>query len=111
MSANSDLDIFMDMMSDQESPYVEVVEQGKDNSYYQGLGIHILKQLDNKEHYFHFVSSILQNYHILDKEKREELNQKLGVIPEIIIKEKIVFKVEKTKQIKPKLNMNTTDDY
>ena len=39
------MDIFMDMMEDQETPFVEVVEPDKDNSYYQGLGIHILKQL------------------------------------------------------------------
>ena len=51
----SDMDIFMDMMSDIDTPFCETVEQGQNNSYYQGLGIHILKQLQNKDHYFHFL--------------------------------------------------------
>ena len=32
---NNDLEIFMDMMDDIETPFVEVVETGKNNSYYE----------------------------------------------------------------------------
>jgi hypothetical protein len=106
MSATSDLDIFMDMMSDQESPFIEEVEQGKDPSYYKGLGLHILKQLDNKEHYFHFLTSILTNFDSLTKNQKELLKDQLCIVPETIIKEKIVFKekiVYKEKNKKPKI--------
>ena len=61
------MDIFMDMMSDQDTPFSEVVENGKPNSYYQGLGIHILKQIDTNEHYFHFLQSILSNFENLEE--------------------------------------------
>ena len=68
------MDIFMDMMSDQDTPFCEIVEQGKDNSYYQGLGIHILKQLNDKDHYFHFLQSILSDYQKLTKDQQLEIS-------------------------------------
>jgi len=40
---NSDLDIFMDMIPDDNIIFNEIVEQEKPNSYYQGKGIHLLK--------------------------------------------------------------------
>ena len=43
---STDMDIFMDMMHGQDTPFCETVENGKPNSYYQGLGIHLLKQFD-----------------------------------------------------------------
>lgn len=107
---SSDMDIFMDMMSDQDTPFVEVVEQAKPNSYYQGLGIHILKQLSDEEHYFHFLKSILTNYPVLNKERQKVIRETMGIIPETIIKEKIVSQKSQTNtQKKPKLN--NYDDY
>jgi len=103
------MDIFMDMMSDQETPFVEVVEQAKPNSYYQGLGIHILKQLEEKDHYFHFLQSILKDFHTLDKDQQNILKQVMNIQPQIITKEKIIYKEKKVQQKKPKLNV--TDDY
>jgi len=106
---STDMDIFMDMMSDQETPFVEVVEQAKPNSYYQGLGIHILKQLEEKDHYFHFLQSILKDFHTLDKDQQNILKQVMNIHPQIITKEKIIYKEKKVQQKKPKLNV--TDDY
>ena len=63
---STDMDIFMDMMHGQDTPFCETVENGKPNSYYQGLGIHLLKQFDTNEHYFHFLPlSIFIDIHIL----------------------------------------------
>jgi hypothetical protein len=108
---SSDLEIFMDMMDDLEggSRFVEVVEPGKDNSYYQGLGIHILKQFENNDHYFHFLKSILKNYNELEQNQKDEIYELLNIQPKIIIKEKIVYKGGKKKNTKPKLN--NFDDY
>jgi len=105
------MNIFMDMMDDIENPFVEVVEPGKNNSYYEGLGIHILKQFKNNDHYFHFLKSILQNYHELSKDQKVKLQELMNITPEVIIKEKIVVKKEtkSKKNEKPKLNMK--DDY
>ena len=106
---SSDMDIFMDMMSDQETPFVEVVEKAKPNSYYQGLGIHILKQFEENDHYFHFLQSILTNFNDLDEEQKDILKRTMNIQPKIITKEKIIYKDKKVKQKKPKLNV--TDDY
>ena len=50
----TDMDIFMDMMSDQDTPFCETVESGKPNSYYQGLGIlqgqYQLAKASNNDH-------------------------------------------------------------
>ena len=107
---STDMDIFMDMMSDQDTPFCEIVETGKDNSYYQGFGIHILKQLNDKDHYFHFLQSILGKYHTLDLDQKKIIEESLNIQPKVIVKEKIIVKRESVKrQKKPKLNQ--TDDY
>ena len=105
---STDMDIFMDMMEDQETPFVEVVEPGKDNSYYQGLGIHILKQLKETDHYFHFLQSILGDYDKLSQDQKRTIEESLNIQPKIIVKEKIIVKKQKQKKLKPRLN---TDDY
>ena len=102
------MDIFMDMMEDQESPFCEVVEQGKDNSYYQGLGIHILKGLKDTDHYFHFLQSILSDYQKLSQDQKQSIEESLNIKPQVIVKEKVIVKQKKVKQPKPKLNL---DDY
>ncbi len=108
---STDMDIFMDMMSDIDTPFCETVEQGQNNSYYQGLGIHILKQLQNKDHYFHFLQSILSDYHKLSKDQQIIIQESMNIQTKTIVKEKIIIKQPKKKQkkqLKPKLN---TDDY
>ena len=107
---STDMDIFMDMMDDQETPFVEVVEQGKDNSYYQGLGIHILKQFNDKDHYFHFLQSILSDYQKLTKDQQQKIEESLNIQPKVVIKEKVIVKQQKKKQQKQKPKLNT-DDY
>ena len=106
------MDIFMDMMSDQETPFVEIIESGQPNSYYQGLGIHLLKQMDTNEHYFHFLQSILSNFNQLEEGQKKILQEKMGFKPEVIIKEKIVHKEKKNKKNENKKPvLNTIDDY
>ena len=108
---STDMDIFMDMMSDQDTPICETVESGKPNSYYQGLGIHILKQLDDNEHYFHFLQSILSNYDKLDESQMKKIRETMCIQPEIITKEKIVYKEKKGQKQKQKPKLNLADDY
>ena len=94
MSTHADL-VFMDMMGDDvEKPYDIIIEQNKENHYYTGLGINILKQLDNSEHYYHFISSILKNFHKLD-EIHKKIKDQMGIVPEIVVKEKVVYKEKK----------------
>ena len=111
---STDMDIFMDMMSDQESRFAEIVEDKKDESYYQGLGIHIREQFTNNENYFHFLKSILTDFRKLTSEQQDILKEIMHIQPETIIQEKIIIQKEKvkkmgTKEKKPKLN--TYDDY
>jgi len=106
---SSDLDIFMDMMPANNIIFDDDIEQEKPNSYYQGKGIHLLKQLKEKDHYFHFLQSIVVDFKKLDEDQQKCIKEIMGIRPEIIIKEKIVFKEKKVKQTKPK--MNTYDDY
>ena len=107
---STDMDIFMDMMHDQDTPFCETVENGKPNSYYQGLGIHLLKQFDTNEHYFHFLQSVITDFQKLDKGQQKIIQDRMGIQKETIIKEKIIYKEKKVnKGNKPKLN--TYDDY
>ena len=104
----------MDMMSDQETPFIDVVEQGKDDSYYQGLGIHILKQFDTTEHYYHFLCSVLTKYDELNEMQQTNIKEKICIytdpkIKETIISDKKIIKAKKVKKVKPKIN--TYDDY
>jgi hypothetical protein len=119
MSTHADMEVFMDMMGDDvETPYGIVVEQNQENHYYTGLGINLLKQLDNNEHYYHFLSSIIKNFHKLDDTHKKKIKDQMGIVPETIFKEKIVYKEKKvSKSQKPKINMgysanrHHTDDY
>jgi hypothetical protein len=106
---NSDLDIFMDMIPDDNIIFNEIVEQEKPNSYYQGKGIHLLKQFKEKDHYFYFLQSVVADFKKLDEDQQKCIKEIMGIRPEIVIKEKIVTKEKKVKQMKPK--MNTYDDY
>ena len=102
------MDLLLDMMPDENIAY-ENVEPGQTNEYYQGHAEHILKQLDSVDHYFHFVNTILKNYHTLSDEQQTIIQDRLGIKPKIVekvvIKEKIVYKKEK------KAKVNAYDDY
>jgi hypothetical protein len=105
---DSDMDLLLDMMPDENIAY-ENVEPGQTNEYYQGHAEHILKQLDSVDHYFHFVNTILKNYHTLSEEQQTIIQDRLGIKPKIVekvvIKEKVVYKKEK------KARVNAYDDY
>jgi Mg2+ and Co2+ transporter CorA len=105
---DSDMDLLLDMMPDENIAY-ENVEPGQTNEYYQGHAEHILKQLDSVDHYFHFVNTILKNYHTLSDEQQTIIQGRLGIKPiivdKVVIKEKIVYKKEK------KAQLNSYDDY
>ena len=107
-SINSDMGLILDMMPD-DSIIHEEIESGKPNEYYQGQAEQILQTIDTKEHYFHFVITILKNYHTLNNEQKRKIVELLDIKPKIIekkiIKEKIVYKQSK----KPQLN--NYDDY
>lgn len=102
------MDLLLDMMPDENIAY-ENVEPGQTNEYYQGHAEHILKQLDSVDHYFHFVNTILKNYHTLSDEQQTIIQGRLGIKPiivdKVVIKEKIVYKKEK------KAQLNSYDDY
>ena len=105
----SDMDIFMDMMDGQETPFAEEVEKAQGNDYYQGLGIHILKQFEETDHYFHFLKSITTKFNELSETQKKEIKTIMNIQPEVIVKEKVIVKNTNKKNTKPKLNR--TDDY
>ena len=105
---DSDMNLILDMMPD-ENVIFENVESDKSNEYYQGHAEHILRNIDTPEHYFHFVYTILKNYHTLTSEQQIKIRDRIGFEPEIIekvvFKEKIVYKQDK------KAKLNQWDDY
>jgi hypothetical protein len=103
------MDLIIDLMPEENLAFDVVYERGKTNEYYQGMAEHTLKQLDTTEHYFHFVKTILKNYHTLPKEQKQSIVTMLDVKPVVktVIKEKIVYKEKKVK----KAQLNTYDDY
>ena len=106
--AHTDMDLLIDMMPDESIVY-NVIEPGKSNEYYQGHAEYILKNIDTTDHYFHFVNTILKNYHTLTKEQKDMIQDKLGIKP--IIKEKIVYKEKIIYKQPKKTKLNTYDDY
>ena len=105
---DSDMGLILDMMPD-DNVVFETIESGKNNEYYQAHAEHILKNIDNVDHYFHFVYTILKNYHTLSDEQRTKIRDRMGLRPElverVVIKEKVVYKNEK------KAKLNQWDDY
>ena len=103
------MDLIIDLMPEENLAFDVVYERGKTNEYYQGMAEHTLKQLDTTEHYFHFVKTILKNYHTLTNEQKQSIITMLDVKPVVktVIKEKIVYKEKKVK----KAQLNTYDDY
>tara|TARA_B100000212_G_C27051603_1_gene395892 strand:- start:16 stop:342 length:327 start_codon:yes stop_codon:yes gene_type:complete len=108
MAMHSDMDILMDMMPDEAIVY-DTIEVNKNNEYYQGQAEHILKSIDSTEHYFHFVNTILKDYHKLTNQQKDIIQNSLGIQPKVVekvvVKEKVVYKQAK------KVKLNTYDDY
>jgi hypothetical protein len=105
----SNMDLLIDMMPEENLVFDIVFERGKTNEYYQGMAEHTLKQLDTSEHYFHYVYTIIKDYHTLSDEQKKQIIKFLDVKPIVktIVKEKIVYKEKKVK----KAQLNTYDDY
>ena len=105
---HSDMDILMDMMPDEAIVY-DTIEVNKNNEYYQGQAEHVLKSIDSTEHYFHFVNTILKDYHKLTNQQKDIIQHSLGIQPKVVekvvVKEKVVYKQAK------KARLNTYDDY
>jgi len=86
------------------------IEKNKDKNYYLAKGEYILKQLENKEHYFYFLSSVLKNFKNLSEDKKIFLKETISIQHQnkIIEKQKIIYKEKKIS--KPK-KLNVYDDY
>ena len=104
----SNMDLILDLMPD-ENIVFDTIEQNQTNEYYQGHGEHILKNINTPDHYFHFLSTILKDFHTLSDEQKQKIIKQLNIPPvikeKIVVKEKIVYKNHK------KVNLNTYDDY
>ena len=85
------------------------IEKNKDKNYYLAKGEYLLKQLENKENYFHFLSSILKNFKYLSEDKKIFLKETMCIQDQIKIveKEKIIYKEKKIKKQK----INNYEDY
>jgi len=105
---DSDMDLILDMMPD-ENVVFDKIESDKNNEYYQGHAEHILKNIDTVDHYFHFIYTILKNYHTLTDEQQTTIRDRLGFKPEIV--ERVVFKEKIVYKEKKKSWVNQRDDY
>ena len=112
MAIHSDMEILLsDMLSGDESPYGQLIEKREDNSYYHGFGIHLSRQVDNKEHYFNLLMGVVDKFKELDDKQKEMLQNKMEIFPKTVYKDKIVYKEKPTKTKKSKPKLNTRDDY
>jgi hypothetical protein len=113
MEKTSDVALIMEMMEDEDDKlHDDIIENDQDFAYYEAKATNILKQFTNHdEDYFYFLKTILKNYNMLSKERKEEIKKYLGIEKQIVYKEKIIYKEtpQKSKKAKPKLN--TYDDY
>ena len=108
---HADMETLTDMFGgDVSSPFGEIIEKGKDNSYYHSFGLNLLKQFDSTENYYHFLSAAVGGFQKLSDQEKEMIQNKMGIFPKTIIQEKIVYK-EKKANSKHKPKLNTFDDY
>ena len=107
----SDLELLSDMLGgDTVDPFGEIIEKDKELHYYSSFGIHLLKQFENKEQYYHFLLTILKDFKNLDEEKKKNLMNVMEIFQKPIIQEKIIYKQAKQqRKKKPQLNIN--NDY
>jgi hypothetical protein len=103
---HADMETLTDMFGgDDISPFGEIIETGKDNSYYHSFGLNLLKQFDSIENYYHFLTAAVGDFQKLSDQEKEMIQNKMGIFPKTIIQEKIVYKEKKAKsKNKPKLN-------
>ena len=107
----SDVELIAEMMGD-DSEFMlhdEEVETNQDEAYYEAKAYTIIKNFKNDNDYFFFLKAVLKKYNTLSLDRKEEIKKLMGIQKEVIIKEKIVYKQQKSKKNKPKLN--TQDDY
>ena len=57
------------MMGGDDCPYGEIIKKDQENSYYNGFGIHLSRQIENNDHYFNLLMGLLINLNILMKKK------------------------------------------
>ena len=108
---HADMETLTDMFGgDDISPFGEIIESGKENSYYHSFGLHLLKQFDSTENYYHFLMAVVGDFQKLGDTEKEMIQNKMGIFPKTIIQEKIVYK-EKKVNSKSKPKLNTFDDY
>ena len=112
MSIHSDMEIMLsDMLSGGECPYGEIIEKNQDNSYYNGFGIHLSRQVDHNDHYFNLLMGVVGKFKDLDEPQKQMIKNKMEIYPETIIKEKIVYKKNTKSKTNQKPKLNTMDDY
>ena len=108
----SDVELIMDMMNDDSSftLHDEDVESNQTEAYYEAKAYTIIKNLKNEDDYFFFLKAVLKKFTTLPLDRKEEIKKIMGIQKEVIVKEKIIYKQQKSKRnTKPKLN--TQDDY
>ena len=108
---NRDIELLTDMFRDEENPFGTIIETGKEDHYYSSFGIHLLKEFENNDHYYHFLLSVVGKFQELDENQKERITNKMGIFPKTIIQKEITeTKKKKTnKNTKPRINMK--DDY
>jgi hypothetical protein len=104
----STMDLIVDMMPDDNIIFESILPE-QTNEYYQGHAEHILAHIDTPEHYFHFVNTILKDYHTLSKEQQKTIQDTMGIQP--IIQERVVYKDKIVYKEKKKANLHMYDDY
>ena len=109
------MDDFVDHLSFNKDEDSKIAE-GEDKNYYIAKGEFILKQLNDKDNYFHFLSSILKNFKDLPEDKKVFLKQTMCIEDKVKIVEKKIIVQPKKKNQKPKLNSYSAnrhhyDDY
>ena len=115
MTMHADMEILSEMLGgDDTSPFGEIIESGKENSYYNSFGLNLMKQFDNTENYYHFLIAVVGDFQKLGAPEKEMIQNKMGIFPKKIIPEKTAYKHKHKQKIvkqntKPKLN--THDDY
>lgn len=107
----SDVELITEMMGD-DSEFVlhdEEVETNQDEAYYEAKAYTIIKNFKKEDDYFFFLKAVLKKYNTLPLDRKEEIKKIMGIQEKVVIKEKVVYKQQKQKKNKPKLN--TYDDY
>ena len=107
----SDVELIMEMMNDDSSFLLhdEDVESNQNEAYYEAKAYTIIKKFKNEDDYFFFLKAVLKKYTTLPLDRKEEIKKIMGIQKEVIVKEKTIYKQQKSKKnTKPKL---TRDDY